>query len=459
MNTSNVKNEMPVQPAEIRAHNFDEVALGYTEEMALSEADRCINCRNKPCVSGCSVGIDIPAFIQHVKNKEYQQAYDVIAQASCLPAVCGRVCPQESQCEKNCTRGIKGEAVAIGRLERFVADWHNAQNEPVKKALPNAVKVAVIGSGPSGLTCAGELAKWGYEVTIYEALHQAGGVLTYGIPAFRLPKDIVDREVEALKQKGVAVVTDAVIGRSATIEDLFAQGCRAVYIGTGAGLPMFMNIPGEEYNGVLSANEFLTRINLMKGYQKDSATPVHVGRKVAVVGGGNVAMDAARCALRMGADEVHIVYRRSMEELPARKEEVEHARQEGIRFDLLINPVEICGDEQYNVSGMKCIKMELGQPDESGRRRPKAVAGSEFMMDVDMVIMALGTRPNPLLTQTTAGLQVNDHGCLIVSDTEETTLANVFAGGDAVTGSATVIKAMGAGKAAAAAINARLKAR
>ena len=449
MNMDNKKAEMPVQEPQVRAHNFEEVALGYTEEIALSEADRCLNCRNKPCINGCPVSIDIPAFIQHVKNKEYQQAYEVISQSSCLPAVCGRVCPQESQCEKLCTRGIKGEPVGIGRLERFVADWHNAQPENIERPVSNGIKVAVIGSGPSGLTCAGELANKGYEVTIYEALHQAGGVLIYGIPAFRLPKDIVAKEVEGLKKKGVKIVTDAVIGKAMTIEELFESGYQAVYIGTGAGLPMFMNIPGEEYNGVLSANEFLTRVNLMKAYQSNSTTPLTVGDKVAVVGGGNVAMDAARCALRMGAKEVHIVYRRSMAELPARKEEVEHAQQEGIIFDLLVNPVAIIGDDKYQVTGLKCVKMELGEPDASGRRRPVAVEGSEFTMPMDMVIMALGTRPNPLLTKTTPGLKVNDHGGLIVTDQEETTVAHVYAGGDAVTGSATVIKAMGAGKAAA----------
>ena len=448
---------MPVQPAAQRAHNFDEVALGYSEGMAVQEAVRCINCRNKPCVAGCPVGIDIPAFIQHVKNKEYEAAYAVISQSSCLPAVCGRVCPQESQCEKVCTRGIKGQPIAIGRLERFVADWHAAQKEPVARPAGNGVKVAVIGSGPSGLTCAGELANKGYEVTIYEALHAAGGVLIYGIPAFRLPKDIVAREIETLQAKGVRVVTDAVIGRTLTIQELFDQGYKAVYIGTGAGLPMFMGIPGEQYNGVMSANEFLTRVNLMKAYKEGSETPLMPGRRIAVVGGGNVAMDAARCALRLGAEKVYIVYRRSMAELPARREEVEHAEQEGIDFQLLINPVEVLGDDKYHVRGLRCVRMELGEPDASGRRRPVPVAGSEFELDVDTVIMALGTRPNPLLTRSTQGLQVDGHGCLIVSDDEETTLTNVYAGGDAVTGSATVIKAMGAGKKAAAAIDARLK--
>jgi glutamate synthase (NADPH/NADH) small chain len=450
---------MPVQPAEERAHNFKEVALGYEEETALAEAGRCLNCRNKPCISGCPVGIDIPAFIQKMKEKDFAGAYEVISASSCLPAVCGRVCPQESQCEKVCTRGIKGQAVAIGRLERFCADWHRAQNTPVEKPAANGRRVAVIGSGPSGLTCAGELASKGYDVTIYEALHAAGGVLIYGIPAFRLPKDIVAKEVDDLKAKGVKIETDVIIGKSLSIQDLFDQGFEAIYIGTGAGLPMFMNIPGENYNGVMSANEFLTRVNLMKAYQPDSETPLNAGRRVAVVGGGNVAMDAARCALRLGAEKVYIVYRRSMAELPARREEVEHAEQEGIEFHLLINPVEVLGDENYHVRGLKCIQMELGEPDTSGRRRPVPVAGSEFELDVDTVIMALGTRPNPLLIRSTPGLAVNDHGGLIVTDAEETSLKNVYAGGDAVTGSATVIKAMGAGKQAAAEIDRRLNAK
>jgi glutamate synthase (NADPH/NADH) small chain len=450
---------MPVQPAKERAHNFKEVALGYEEETALAEAGRCLNCRNKPCIGGCPVGIDIPAFIQKMKEKDFAGAYEVISASSCLPAVCGRVCPQESQCEKVCTRGIKGQAVAIGRLERFCADWHRAQNTPVEKPAANGHKVAIVGSGPSGLSCAGELAAKGYDVTIYEALHAAGGVLIYGIPAFRLPKDIVAKEVDDLKAKGVKIETDVIIGKSLSIQDLFDQGFEAVYIGTGAGLPMFMNIPGENYNGVMSANEFLTRVNLMKAYQLDSETPLNAGRRVAVVGGGNVAMDAARCALRLGAEKVYIVYRRSMAELPARREEVEHAEQEGIEFHLLINPVEVLGDENYHVRGLKCIKMELGEPDASGRRRPVPVAGSEFELDVDTVIMALGTRPNPLLTRSTPGLAVNDHGGLIVTDAEETSLKNVYAGGDAVTGSATVIKAMGAGKQAAAEIDCRLNAK
>ena len=450
---------MPVQPAKERAHNFKEVALGYEEETALAEASRCLNCRNKPCIGGCPVGIDIPAFIEKMKEKDFAGAYEVISASSCLPAVCGRVCPQESQCEKVCTRGIKGQAVAIGRLERFCADWHRAQNTPVEKPAANGRKIAIIGSGPSGLSCAGELAAKGYDVTIYEALHAAGGVLIYGIPAFRLPKDIVAKEVDDLKAKGVKIETDVIIGKSLSIQDLFDQGFEAVYIGTGAGLPMFMNIPGENYNGVMSANEFLTRVNLMKAYQPDSETPLNAGRRVAVVGGGNVAMDAARCALRLGAEKVYIVYRRSMAELPARREEVEHAEQEGIEFRLLINPVEVLGDENYHVRGLKCIQMELGEPDASGRRRPVPVAGSEFELDVDTVIMALGTRPNPLLTRSTPGLAVNDHGGLIVTDAEETSLKNVYAGGDAVTGSATVIKAMGAGKHAAAEIDRRLNAK
>ena len=457
------KNIMPNQAPEVRAHNFDEVALGYDEETALNEASRCLNCVNKPCVMGCPVNINIPDFISKIKQKDYEGAYQVISESSSLPAVCGRVCPQERQCESKCTMGIKFEAVGIGRLERFVADYHNNnyKGEVVKPA-SNGHKVAIIGSGPSGLTCAGDLAKKGYDVTIYEALHVAGGVLVYGIPEFRLPKKIVAKEVETLKKLGVKVETNVVIGKTLTIDELFEDGFEAVYVGTGAGLPRFMNIKGEAYKGVYSANEFLTRSNLMKAYKDNPDTPIMKGGKVAVVGGGNVAMDAARTALRLGAEKVYIVYRRSMEELPARKEEVEHAMEEGIEFKLLNNPVEILGYENKDdkrdprngfVTGIRCIKMELGEPDEKGRRRPIEVKGSEFVLDVDTVIMAIGTSPNPLIKNTTPGLNINDHGGIIVDDSGLTSKENVYAGGDAVTGAATVISAMGAGKLAAKSID------
>ena len=457
------KHEMPTQAPEVRAHNFNEVALGYSEETALAEAGRCLNCKNRPCVSGCPVNIHIPEFIAKVKEGDFEAAYQIINQTSSLPAVCGRVCPQENQCEKYCTLAKKFEAVGIGRLERFVADWHNAHAaEKAQAPAPNGHKVAVVGSGPSGLTCAGDLAKKGYKVSVFEALHTAGGVLVYGIPEFRLPKSIVAKEVQTLKDLGVDIETNVIIGKTLTVDELFEMGYEAVFIGSGAGLPNFMNIPGEALKGVYSANEFLTRSNLMKAYLEDPKTPIMKGGKVAVVGGGNVAMDAARTALRLGAEKVYIVYRRSMEELPARKEEVEHAQEEGIDFRLLHNPVEILG---YNnpddprdpkngfVTGIRCVKMELGEPDASGRRRPVAIPGSEFDLDVTAVIMAIGTSPNPLIKSTTEGLEVNPKGGIIINEDGLTTREGVYAGGDAVTGAATVISAMGAGKLAAKSID------
>ena len=457
------KHEMPTQDPQVRAHNFNEVALGYDEATAVAEASRCLSCKNQPCVSGCPVNIHIPEFLKQVKEGDFEEAYKIITQTSSLPAVCGRVCPQESQCECKCTLGIKFEPVGIGRVERFVADYHNAHStEPAKAPASNGHKVAVVGSGPSGLTCAGDLAKKGYKVTVYEALHKAGGVLVYGIPEFRLPKSIVAKEVETLKELGVDVETNIVIGKTLTVDELFEMGYEAVFIGSGAGLPNFMNIPGEALKGVYSANEFLTRSNLMKSYLDDPVTPIMKGGKVAVVGGGNVAMDAARTALRLGAEKVYIVYRRSMAELPARKEEVEHAQEEGIEFLLLHNPVEILGynnpdnprDERNGfVTGMKCIKMELGEPDEKGRRRPVPIEGSEFTIDVDTVIMAIGTSPNPLIKNTTDGLEVNKRGGIIVNEDGLTSRNGVYAGGDAVTGAATVISAMGAGKLAAKSID------
>ena len=454
-NMSLKKNEMPSQAPDVRNKNFLEVALGYTEEQALDEAQRCLHCKNKPCVDGCPVGIHIPDFIAKVAEGDFEGAYQIITQSSSLPAVCGRVCPQETQCEQKCVRGIKGEPVGIGRLERFVADWHNKNVcEAPRKPAPNGHKVAVIGSGPSGLTCAGDLAKKGYAVTVFEALHTAGGVLVYGIPEFRLPKDIVQKEIDGLKALGVDVQTNMVIGRVLSIDELLEQGYEAVFIGSGAGLPRFMNIPGENLKGVYSANEFLTRVNLMKAYQPGSDTPIEHARRVAVVGGGNVAMDAARCAKRLGAEEVFIVYRRSEKELPARAEEVEHAKEEGIVFHLLNNPTQILGDENGNVRGMECIRMELGEPDASGRRRPVEVPGSEFTLDVDCVIMAIGTSPNPLIKSTTQGLETQRWGGIIVDEaTGLTSREGVYAGGDAVTGAATVILAMGAGKTAATAID------
>ena len=453
------KNPMPAQEPDVRNKNFNEVALGYTEEIALDEAARCLNCKNMPCVKGCPVQIHIPAFIEKVREGDYEAAYQVIAQASSLPAVCGRVCPQESQCEKYCVRGIKGEPVGIGRLERFVADWHREHSDgSVQVPEKNGHKVAVVGSGPAGLTCAGELARRGYEVSVFEALHVAGGVLMYGIPEFRLPKHIVQAEIDTLKKLGVHIETNVVIGKTESVDELFAEGFEAVFIGSGAGLPSFMHIPGENLTGVYSANEFLTRINLMKAYKPDSSTPIRHVHKVAVVGGGNVAMDAARCAKRLGAENVYIVYRRSLDEMPARKEEVEHAMEEGIVFKVLNNPVEILGDEHKTVQGMRCIEMELGEPDASGRRRPIEKPGSEFTLDVDTVIMAIGTSPNPLIRNTTKGLETNRHGCIVTQGENGLTSRDfVYAGGDAVTGAATVILAMGAGKAAAKAMDEALK--
>lgn len=453
-NMSPEKNKMPVQDPNIRNKNFEEVALGYTEAMALDEAVRCLHCKTAPCVKKCPVAVNIPGFIMKIQEKDYEGAYQVIRENSSLPAVCGRVCPQESQCESACTRGIKADPVAIGRLERFAADWHNAHGSGAfVKPVSNGRKVAVIGAGPSGLTCAGDLARWGYEVTVFEALHLAGGVLVYGIPEFRLPKAIVQKEIDTLKHLGVTILTNVIVGKSITIEDLFEEGFEAIYIGSGAGLPAFMNIPGENLNGVYSANEFLTRINLMKAYQEHADTPVQRGQKVAVVGGGNVAMDAARCAKRLGAEEVYIVYRRSAAELPARREEVEHAEEEGIIFKFLTSPIAIMGDAKGSVQGIRCQEMALSEPDESGRRRPVAKEGSAFDMELDTVIMAIGTTPNPLLKATTEGLETNRKGCLIVDGTGLTSKAGVYAGGDAVTGAATVILAMGAGKLGAQSIH------
>ena len=450
-NMSLKKNEMPTQDPLVRAHNFSEVALGYDEAIAIDEALRCLNCKHMPCVNGCPVNIHIPEFISKIKEGDFEGAYQVIAKSSTLPAVCGRVCPQETQCEQLCVRGIKGEPVGIGRLERFVADWHNAHSDITPECLPaNGRKVAVVGSGPSGLTCAGDLAKLGYSVTVYEALHTAGGVLVYGIPEFRLPKAIVQKEVDGLKRMGVEVVTNVIIGKTLTVDELFDMGFEAVFIGSG----------------VYSANEYLTRSNLMKAYLDNPETPIMKGGRVAVVGGGNVAMDAARTALRLGAEKVYIVYRRSMAELPARREEVEHAEEEGIEFRLLCNPIEVLGyhnpedprDERNgSVSGIRCIRMELGEPDERGRRRPVEVVGSEFTLDVDAVVMSIGTSPNPLIKSTTAGLEVNRWGGIIVTEDGATTKQGVYAGGDAVTGAATVISAMGAGKVAAKAIDEYLK--
>lgn len=479
-NMSPIKNPMPTQDPEVRAANFLEVATGYTEEIAVNEADRCLNCVTKPCVEGCPVHIDIPSFIMKVKEKDFEGAYGVINLSSSLPAVCGRVCPQESQCESRCTRGkgllplknadgsikkdengqivkVQSQPVGIGRLERFVADYHMANNTvPPVKPEPNGHKVAVVGAGPSGLTCAGDLAKLGFKVTVFEALHVAGGVLSYGIPEFRLPKAIVKKEVENLKALDVDIQTNVVIGRTLTIDELFEEGYEAVFVGSGAGLPKFMNIPGEGLKGVMSANEFLTRINLMKAYKDDCDTPIVRGKHVIVVGGGNVAMDAARSAKRLGGD-VTIVYRRTKAELPARVEEVEHAEEEGIKFAFLNNPIKINGNETNDVVSVSCIKMELGEPDASGRRRPVEIEGSEYELEADCVIMSLGTSPNPLIKSTTEGLEINSHGGIIVNEeTAETSRGNVYAGGDAVTGAATVILAMGAGKKAAAAIAERL---
>ncbi|MEA5038452.1 MAG: NADPH-dependent glutamate synthase [Clostridiaceae bacterium] len=445
---------MPAQEPAIRAHNFEEVTLGYTAEMAVNEAKRCLGCPKHPCTAGCPVAIKIPEFIKKVAENDFEGAYQVIAQDSALPAVCGRVCPQESQCEKYCVRGVKGEPVGIGRLERFVADWHREHSTEKAKAAPNnGHRVAVVGSGPAGLTCAGDLARMGYGVTVFEALHVAGGVLMYGIPEFRLPKAIVQKEINGLREMGVEVRTNMVVGRIQSVDELFEMGYEAVFIGTGAGLPSFMNVPGENLKGVYSANEFLTRVNLMKAYLPGSDTPIQHAKRVAVVGGGNVAMDAARCALRLGAEEVYIVYRRSREEMPARIEEVEHAEEEGVKFHLLTAPLEVLGDDHKNVIGMRCQRMKLGEPDEKGRRRPVPIPGDEYEMALDSVIIAIGTSPNPLIRSTTKGLDTQKWGGIIADEDGLTSREGVYAGGDAVTGAATVILAMGAGKKAAAAID------
>ena len=457
-NMTLTKTPMPEQDPKVRARNFKEVSLGYTAEMAMEEAGRCLKCRNPKCVTGCPVNVRIPEFIAKVQEGDFKAAYEIISSTNALPALSGRVCPQESQCECHCVRGIKGEPVAIGRLERFVADWYRENVNAMPEKVPsNGIKVAVVGSGPAGMTCASDLAKRGYAVTMFEALHTAGGVLVYGIPEFRLPKAIVANEITKLEAQGVEVMTNMVIGRVLTIDELFEMGYKAVFVGSGAGLPMFMNIPGEALMGVMSANEYLTRTNLMKAYNEEADTPVIQSKAVAVVGGGNVAMDAARCAMRLGAEHVYIVYRRGEAEMPARLEEVHHAKEEGIELKTLCNPVEILGDETGRVKGMKCVRMELGEPDASGRRRPVEIPGSEFILDVDTVVMSLGTSPNPLIRSTTPGLDTNRKGCLIVDENEMTTREGVFAGGDAVTGAATVILAMGAGKKGAEAIDAFLK--
>lgn len=457
-----MRNAMPEQPANVRNKNFEEVALGYTKEMAVDEAQRCLNCPKPRCVSGCPVNVEIPAFIQAVAHEDFAEAIKILKRKNSLPAVCGRVCPQENQCESKCVLGIKGESVAIGRLERFVADYARENGIDVTKAddvVPNGKKVAIVGSGPSGLTCAGDLAKLGYDVTLFEALHAAGGVLMYGIPQFRLPKEIVQHEIAALKELGVKIEVNSVIGRTFTIKELMEEeGFDAVYVGTGAGLPHFMHIDGENLNGVYSANEFLTRVNLMKAYEfPNVATPVYVGKKAAIVGAGNVAMDAARTAKRLGAEHVYIVYRRGEDEMPARKEEIGHAKEEGIELRLLNNPVSIKGDEKGWVNGLECVKMELGEADASGRRSPVAIKGSEYILDVDMVVMAIGQGPNPLIKQTTPNLEVNKRGNIVADEAGATSIPGVFAGGDIVTGAATVISAMGAGKRAAVAIDEYLK--
>ncbi len=462
VNNQQTKTPMPEQDPQVRAGNFEEVALGYTAELAVQEAQRCLNCKNSPCVAGCPVNVQIPRFIEQVRKGQFETAYQLIHETSALPAVCGRVCPQERQCEARCVRGIQGEAVAIGRLERFAADWHRTHSEAAAEApaVPrNGHRVAVVGSGPSGLTCAGDLNRLGYEVTVFEAFHTAGGVLMYGIPEFRLPKAIVQQEIDGLRRAGVAVETNMVIGKVLSVDDLFERGYEAVFIGSGAGLPSFLGIPGEGLLGVLSANEFLTRINLMKAYRPEYDTPAPRARRVAVVGGGNVAMDAARCAKRLGAEEVTVVYRRGEEEMPARLEEIHHAREEGVQFRFLTAPVAVCGNDDGFVTSLSCVSMQLGEPDASGRRRPEPLPGSEHSLPVDMVIAAVGNTPNPLIRTTTPGLETNRRGCLVVNeDTLRTTRAGIYAGGDAVTGAATVILAMGAGKKAAASIHAYLSA-
>jgi len=459
-NKSLVKNIMPLQDPLKRIENFDEVSLGYTLEQAIDEAKRCLDCKHKPCVNGCPVEIDIPIFIEKIGEGLIEEAYQIILQSSSLPSVCGRVCPQETQCEEVCVRGIKGEAVAIGRLERFVADYHHRNsNQKPNKPESNHHKIAIVGSGPSGLSCAYDLALLGYEVTMFEALHIPGGVLVYGIPEFRLPKEIVRKEIQTLVDLGVHIETNVIIGKTLSIEDLFEDGFEAIFLGTGAGLPKFMNIPGEMLNGVYSANEFLTRVNLMQAYHQSSSTPIQMAQRVAVIGGGNVAVDAARCAKRLGAKEVSIVYRRSMKELPARLEEIEHAEEEGIIFRLLSNPVQIIGNDQGFVKSIECVEMELGEPDQSGRQRPIVKKGSEFIIEVDSVIMAIGTTPNPLITSTTPGLETDRWGCIITKDDSGLTSKEmVYAGGDVVTGAATVILAMGAGRKSAAAIDQKLRA-
>ncbi len=458
-NMSPVKNPIPEQDPNVRNKNFMEVSLGYDEATAIDEATRCLNCKNMPCVSGCPVNVKIPEFIQLIAQGKFLEANAKIKETSSLPAVCGRVCPQETQCESKCVRGIKGEPVGIGRLERFAADYArtHASDEVIEKPESNGHKVAIVGAGPAGLTCAGDLARMGYDVTIFEVLHTAGGVLMYGIPEFRLPKAIVQKEIDSLKAMGVKIITNFVVGRTETIDDLFAEGFEAIFVGSGAGLPSFMRVPGENMNGVYSANEYLTRINLMKAYKEDSDTPIFRAKNVAVVGGGNVAMDAARCAKRMGAENVYIVYRRGEAELPARKEEVHHAKEEGIEFHLLTAPVEVVGNEDFWVTGLKCQKMELGEPDASGRRRPVPIEGSEYILDTDAVIVAIGTSPNPLIRSTTPGLETNRRGCIVADEVGATSKDGVFAGGDAVTGAATVILAMGAGKSAAVAMDEYIK--
>ena len=454
------KNPMPEQEANVRNKNFLEVAKGYDADTAKSEAARCLNCKNRPCTAGCPVNVRIPEFIAKIAEGEFEQAYQIISYTNSLPAVCGRVCPQESQCEGKCVRGVKGEPVAVGRLERFAADYHrenSAKEEAAVTRETNGRRVAIVGSGPAGLTCAGDLVRLGYEVTVFEAFHKAGGVLVYGIPEFRLPKAIVQGEIDKLIESGVKIVTNAIVGRAISVDELFEEGFEAVFIGSGAGLPQFLNIPGENLLGVYSANEYLTRINLMKAYLPEYDTPIKKAKRVAVVGGGNVAMDAARCAKRMGADEVYIVYRRSLEELPARREEVHHAQEEGVVFKLLNNPIAVLGNEEGYVRGLECLHMELGEPDESGRRRPVEIKGSNFVLDVDAVIIAIGTSPNPLIKSTTEGLEANRKGCIIADQNAATSRKGVFAGGDAVTGAATVILAMGAGKTAAESIDKYLK--